>query len=300
MGFDRVVLARELSMEEIRQIAEATNLPLEVFVHGAHCTSVSGNCYLSSMIGGRSGNRGLCAQPCRLDFRLNERSYALSLKDLSVLGSLEQLADAGVTSFKIEGRLKRPEYVAAAVAGCRRSLAGQPADTDQLRALFSRSGFTDGYLMGRRRLEMFGHRTLEDVQASAEALESLSEATPEAAPAIGVDMLLRIADGMPASLTLSDGRHTVTITGVKPQQALEKQLTRELAERSLRKTGGTPFALRQLEAQIESGLTLSVGDLNALRREGLEVLSQCRNPLPVYERSSEDLERFSRQLWPIV
>lgn len=293
MGFDRVVLARELSMEEIRQIAEATNLPLEVFVHGAHCTSVSGNCYLSSMIGGRSGNRGLCAQPCRLDFRLNERSYALSLKDLSVLGSLEQLADAGVTSFKIEGRLKRPEYVAAAVAGCRRSLAGQPADTDQLRALFSRSGFTDGYLMGRRRLEMFGHRTLEDVQASAEALESLSEATPEAAPAIGVDMLLRIAYDMPASLTLSDGRHTVTVTGVKPQQALEKQLTRELAERSLRKTGGTPFALRQLEAQIESGLTLSVGDLNALRREGLEVLSQCRNPLPVYERSSEDLESLS-------
>lgn len=287
MGFDRVVLARELSMDEIRQIAEATALPLEVFVHGAHCTSVSGNCYLSSMIGGRSGNRGLCAQPCRLDFRLNDRPYALSLKDLSVLGSLEQLAEAGVTSFKIEGRLKRPEYVAAAVAGSRESLAGGTADTDQLRALFSRSGFTDGYLMGRRTLEMFGHRTMEDVQASAEALETLSEVTPENVPSIGVDMKLRIADGEPASLTLSDGRHTVTVTGVVPQQAIEKELTRELTERSFRKTGGTPFALRQLEAQIESGLTLSVGDLNALRRKGLELLSECRNPAPVYERSSE-------------
>ena len=292
MGYERVVLARELSLEEIRQVAGAAKLPLEVFVHGAHCTCVSGNCYLSSMLGGRSGNRGLCAQPCRLDFRLDGRSHALSLKDLSVLSSLQQLQKAGVSSFKIEGRLKRPEYVAAAVTGCKAALAGKKPDTALLRDLFSRSGFTDGYLKGRPTAEMFGYRTREDVQASAAALGSMPELTREASAPIPVDMKLKISWGRPAALTLNDGSHSVTVTGPLPQQAVERELTLEVARRGLQKTGGTPFVLGDLSVEVGEGLTLSLGEINALRRSGLEALAGSRDPLPVYERASEGTERL--------
>ncbi len=291
MGYARVVLARELSLEEIRQIAGSTKLPLEVFVHGAHCTCVSGNCYLSSMLGGRSGNRGLCAQPCRLDFRLDDRSHALSLKDLSVLDSLELLKEAGVTSFKIEGRLKRPEYVAAAVTGCRAALSGKKPDTALLRDLFSRSGFTDGYLKGRRTADMFGYRTREDVQASADALGSLPARIREEPALIPVDMSLRIAGGQPSVLTLTDGSHSVTITGPLPQQAVERALTFEVARRGLQKTGGTPFALGNLTVEAGEGLTLSLGEINALRRSGLDALARSRDPLPAYERASDGPEQ---------
>lgn len=285
LGFARVVLARELSLEEIRQISRQTSLPLEVFVHGAHCVSVSGNCYLSSMIGGRSGNRGLCAQPCRLDFHLNGRPFALSLKDLSVVERLDQLKAAGVSAFKIEGRLKRPEYVSAAVRACRDAQSGRPVDTGQLRALFSRSGFTDGYLSGRRNADMFGRRTREDVQASAAALDTLARAPLQEAAFAAVDMTLTVVPGKPAGLLLSDGRRTVRVAGAVPRLALEKDLTEEVAERSLRKTGGTPFLLGHFRADIDPGLTLSSAELNGLRRLGLDALAAARNPRPVYVRT---------------
>ena len=145
MGFAQVVLARELSKEEIAAICAGTSLRCEVFVHGALCMSVSGQCYLSSVLGERSGNRGRCAQPCRLDFKSHGRGYALSLKDLTLTDRLRELEALGVASFKIEGRLKRPEYVAAAVTACRQSLAGEVPDLETLQSVFSRSGFTDGY-----------------------------------------------------------------------------------------------------------------------------------------------------------
>ena len=144
MGFSRAVLARELSLDEIKDIYDQTGMELESFVHGAHCMSVSGLCYLSSMIGGRSGNRGLCAQPCRLDCSVCGRDYALSLKDLSYVKHIRELADAGVKSLKIEGRMKRPEYVAASVLACRAAINGEEPDMETLRSVCSRSGFTDG------------------------------------------------------------------------------------------------------------------------------------------------------------
>jgi len=137
LGFHRVVLARELSLREIEAINRAVDIETEVFVHGAHCMSVSGACYLSAMLGGRSGNRGLCAQPCRLDFRQNGREYALSLKDLSFITHMQEIMNAGTYSFKIEGRMKRPEYVAAAVTACRDALEGREPDLDRLQAVFS-------------------------------------------------------------------------------------------------------------------------------------------------------------------
>ena len=144
LGFTRVVLARELSLGEIEAICAATPLEVEVFVHGALCMCVSGCCYLSSMLGGRSGNRGRCAQPCRLNFQVDGREYALSLKDMSHLEYIAALRDAGVCSLKIEGRMKRPEYVAAAVHACRAACAGEEYDADNRKNTFSRSGVTAG------------------------------------------------------------------------------------------------------------------------------------------------------------
>ena len=155
LGFSRVVLARELSLDEISYIAANTEMELECFVHGALCMSVSGQCGLSSMFGGRSGNRGLCAQPCRLDFKSGDRAYALSLKDMSYIKRIKELEEAGICSVKIEGRMKRPEYVAAAVDACVKALRGETPDMDRLEKVFSRSGFTDGYLTGKRNLSMF-------------------------------------------------------------------------------------------------------------------------------------------------
>ena len=161
MGFSRVVLARECSKEEIREIIRSTSLEVETFVHGALCMSVSGQCYMSAVLGQRSGNRGLCAQPCRLPCKAGNSEHALSLKDMSIIGRAGELRELGVSALKIEGRMKRPEYVAAAVTACRKALAGEPVDLETLQSVFSRSGFTDGYFEGRLGAEMFGIRSEE-------------------------------------------------------------------------------------------------------------------------------------------
>ena len=195
LGFSRVILARELSLSEIRKIREKVDIELECFVHGALCMGVSGQCLLSAFLGERSGNRGLCAQPCRLDFRAGERSYALSLKDACLIPYCRELAEAGVTSLKIEGRLRRPEYVAAAVDACRKSLAGEEPDLTDLEKVFSRSGFTDGYLRGKRDLSMFGRRTEEDKADSAAVLGRLSGLYRREMSRVEVDMDLKLKPG---------------------------------------------------------------------------------------------------------
>jgi putative protease len=165
LGFSRVVLARELTRDEIRLICKESGIETEVFVHGAHCASVSGQCYMSSLQGGsiaRSGNRGMCAQPCRLDLADGDRRYALSLKDLSLIRHIGELREMGVTSLKIEGRMKRPEYVAVAVDACRKALDGEEPDMELLEKIFSRSGFTDGYFTRSLGGGMYGIRTEED------------------------------------------------------------------------------------------------------------------------------------------
>ena len=178
LGFSRAVLPRELSLAEIRELAAHSPIELEIFVHGALCMCVSGQCYLSAMLGSRSGSRGLCAQPCRLPFSApGGTGYDLSLKDLSLIGRIRELNEAGVFSFKIEGRMKRPEYVAAAVTACRQALDKGETDealSRQLQAVFSRSGFTDGYFTGKRGRAMFGIRGKEDVTAAAPVLKELS------------------------------------------------------------------------------------------------------------------------------
>ncbi|MFR8078950.1 MAG: DUF3656 domain-containing U32 family peptidase [Christensenellales bacterium] len=279
-GFARAVLARELCLEEIRAIADNCPIELEVFVHGALCMSVSGLCTLSSMLGGRSGNRGLCAQPCRLDFRCRGRSHALSLKDLCAVRHVRALAEAGVASFKIEGRMKRPEYVAAATTAYRQALDGQKPNLQQLQAVFSRSGFTDGYLTGRRDLSMFGIRRKEDVQSAKPVLSDLARLYHKETPRVGVDMSLELSAGRPARLCVSDGEgHCQAVQGPVPETARTKPTDEHSARASFQKTGGTPYFLHSLACRIESGLMLPSSGLNALRKQALEGLSAQRSAL---------------------
>ncbi|MDR2532842.1 MAG: U32 family peptidase [Oscillospiraceae bacterium] len=174
LGFSRVVLARELSFPEIAEIASKVEIETEVFIHGALCVSVSGQCHMSAFFGSeaiRSANRGLCAQPCRLNFKTLKSEYTLSLKDLSIIKCINELEKAGVTSIKIEGRMKRPEYVAAAVEACIKSRKDAPYDEKTLKAIFSRGGFTDGYFTGKM-CSMRGFRSREDVLLTQNTLKN--------------------------------------------------------------------------------------------------------------------------------
>ena len=281
LGFRRVVLARELSLKEIKSVIEETGAETEVFVHGAHCMSVSGACYMSAMIGGRSGNRGLCAQPCRLDWQLNGRDHALSLKDLSYVEHMRELADAGVTSFKIEGRMKRAEYVAAAVTACRQGLAGEKPDMETLRSVFSRSGFTDGHLTGKRGPSMFGYRTKEDVTAAAGVFKDLQKLYEKERQSIPVDMELSVRKDE-AVLTVSDGANTIFRTSDAVQQARNLPIDEAYARKSLAKTGGTQYVLGSLSFSTEEGLMMPASALNELRRGAIEELDKMRSQIPDY------------------
>ena len=275
LGFSRVVLARELSLREISAIAEGSDLELEVFIHGALCMCLSGACYLSAMIGGRSGNRGRCAQPCRLDFKSEGRAYALSLKDMSHIAHIQALSEAGICSFKIEGRMKRPEYVASAVCAVREALEGREPDMERLQAVFSRSGFTDGYLTGRR-AHMFGVRTKVDVAASLKAMPAEVARYRMERQSVPLSMTLTLCAGEPAVLQISDASHTVLVKGPRAETAKTAALDAQRAKTNLAKLGGTPFYLDVFAAQIEPQTTLPAAALNALRREAVQTLLEKR------------------------
>lgn len=283
LGFSRVVLAREMSREEILQVTTQVPVETEVFVHGALCMCVSGQCYMSSVIGERSGNRGLCAQPCRLPFasgRKGDSGYALSLKDLSLADRVKELMALGVDSFKIEGRMKRPEYVAAAVSQFKEAVRGAQADMDLMAAVFSRSGFTKGYFDAKLGQEMFGTRQKEDVLASQKVLKKLSDMASKDVARVGVDFSFTMKENEPAMLSASDGEgHIVQAQGEIPQQALKAPTTEELVWRSLEKTGGTFYYLNSLTCDLGEGLIYPASQLNSLRREALDKLTQLRGEI---------------------
>ena len=294
MGFDSIVLARELTLSEMERVCRAVDVKIEAFIHGAHCMSLSGACYLSAMLGGRSGNRGLCAQPCRLDWRCGKRAYALSLKDMSLIPHIREMADAGVDSFKIEGRMKRPEYVAAAVTCCRAALEGKAYDIESLRAVFSRSGFTDGYLTGKRDKEMFGYRTKEDVASAEPVLRQLAALYRAEKPRVPVDLHFELTDAG-SRLTASDGAHSVTAEGDAPERAVHRATDAESAQKSLEKTGGTPFFVRSLSCDIGEGLVLPASSVNALRRDALDALLLLRQACRPHERREYAIEGPERR-----
>ncbi len=292
LGFKRIVLARELTVDEIKKIAESTTAEIEVFVHGALCMSVSGTCLLSSMIGSRSGNRGKCAQPCRLDFKCGGREYALSLKDLSLVDKVDELVNAGVHSLKIEGRMKRAEYVAAAVTAVKKSLCKEPYDEESLRAVFSRSGFTKGYFLGQRSLEMFGYRRKEDVTAAAGVLKNLAQLYKDEIRKIPVKISFT-ANENETVLTVSDGVNSVTVNGEKPQTAQSKPLDNEFAEKCLSKLGGTIFFATDFDFSIGENLSVSASVMNSMRREATEKLYEIRAVAKPYEIIQEKETAFT-------
>lgn len=274
LGYERVVLPRELTREEIKNIKENAECEIEIFVHGALCMCVSGQCYMSSMFGSRSGNRGLCAQPCRLPFKAEGGTgHDLSLKDLSLIQNLREIYEMGVDSLKIEGRMKRPEYVAAAVTAVRTSLEGKPnADiTEKLKSVFSRSGFTDGYYMNSRGREMFGTRQKEDVTAATNSLLSdLKKLYEKERADIPVSFCLSVLKDEKVSLSASAmGKSTFVQADNIPEKALNKPLTKEGLSERIAKCGGTQFYAENIEIQLDEGLIVPASVINNLRRTAL-------------------------------
>ena len=286
MGFCRVVVAREMSKGQLSELCKAAKelqMEVEVFVHGALCMCLSGQCLMSALLGGRSGNRGLCAGPCRLPFSVPDGTgYDLSLKDLSLLAYLKDLARMGVTSFKIEGRMKRPEFVAAATAAARAALDGENREelSETLRNVFSRSGFTDGYYTGKTGREMFGIRTRDDVLAAGDAIPKLHELYRGERQSVGIDMKVEICADKPIELTVSDGENTVSVEGDIPQTASNRPVEVDGVRKSLSKLGLTPYFVRDFTARIDEGLFVPASILNELRRCATEKLDDARGTPP--------------------
>lgn len=289
LGFSRVVLARELSLEQIKAITSQGIIETEVFVHGALCMSVSGQCYISGMLMERSGNRGSCAGICRLPFTTTQRqSYDLSLKDLCLAEHIKELEECGVASLKIEGRMKRPEYVAAATKAYANAQAELNYDMDGLRAIFSRSGFTDGYLKNAPTGDMFGYRQKEDVTAATSSLlKEYANTYHKEKGIIPLSLKLTAKKDNPLKLIAFDeDKNSAECIGDPPPKALNRQTTKEDVEKALSKLGGTIFYPHNIECEIEDGLFISAATINELRREACEsILKQREKALihPLYE-----------------
>lgn len=278
IGFSRVVLSRECSREEIKLITEQAGVETEVFVHGALCMCYSGQCYLSAVIGQRSGNRGLCAQPCRLPY---SGGYPLSLKDLMLAGHVAELSDWGVSSLKIEGRMKRPEYAAIVTKVysdlLREHRRPTAEERDILRRVFSRDGFTDGYYTGKKGDSMFGTKTdvpMNEVKSLYdEAARRFAEG--KEAPLVPVNLFFSARRDTGAVLSAGE----VTVTG-GTEQAKNRPTTPEMVEKSLSKTGGTPFYVKNMHIEVEDGLVIPASVMNGMRRDALALLLSKRSVAP--------------------
>ncbi len=287
LGCSRVVLARELPREEIAFICKNSPIEIEVFVHGALCMCYSGQCWLSSVIGRRSGNRGQCAQPCRLPYgygRFEESRYPLSLKDSCLLEYLHELRRMGVRSLKIEGRMKRPEYVAIVTRIYRAVLDGKAVtreDLAQLEEIFSRQGFTQGYYLDQKGPQMFGVH--QDTQEDRELL-SAARATYERGenPRVPVKFYAMIQAGQECQLAVEDEQgHVCKTKGPIPEPARNKPLTEQELTDRLSKTGGTPYLCTRVQAAISPGLMLPASAINAMRRDVLDRLTAVRGRVDV-------------------
>lgn len=307
-GCSRIVTARELSLEEISHIHTETGAEIESFIHGALCYCYSGQCLLSSMIGGRSGNRGRCAQPCRLPYRLSgnressakrgQGDYLLSMKDLCAIDLLPQLIQSGVYSFKIEGRMKQAEYAAGVTKIYRKyldQLALNPsqeykvkeADREQLLNLGNRCGFTDGYYTRNNGKDMItftkpshekGKRSLEEPKAGKKDGAQKGHGQPKGKTQEGqkekIKGILRLSQERPAQLMLQYKDIQVEATGEQVQPALKQPLSRETVLEKMQKTGNTPFVFEDFRLEMDENIFLTVGALNQLRRDGLELLQE--------------------------
>ena len=307
LGFTRVVLARELSLPEVEHITKHCGIETECFVHGALCMCVSGQCYMSAFLGGRSGNRGSCAGPCRLPFEANTlpegkpgRLHHLSLKDNSVIDKLDKLQALGVASAKIEGRLRTPEYVAAAVSACLAGREGRAYDRDLLKNAFSRSGFTSGYLDGKINGTMFGVRSEADAELTKKTLPALRELYRRERSRVPVKMKLEIEEGgEKLTVTDADGNKAFAYGDAEPQPARTDPA--ESLHRSLAKTGGTPFAVENddITVEMDGGPWFIPGSaVNELRREALDALLKKREVLRPWPTTDEHVPALPLRTLP--
>lgn len=298
LGASRVVTARELSLEEIAKIRDEVEIEIESFVHGALCYCYSGQCLLSSLIGGRSGNRGRCAQPCRLPYEVKgagkpDERYVLSLKDLCTLDILPDIIEAGVCSLKIEGRMKSPRYTAGVVSIYRRYVDRylehgrkgyrvDPADRDMLLELFDRGGFTEGYYKQHNGRDMVALREKPSFREGNQALfDRLDAEYVEKKMQEPLWGKVTLAEGQPACFSLAYRREGTNsqiraeVSGDLVQTAQNQPLTEEKLMKQMRKTGGTPFTFSHLEAEISGSCFMPVQALNELRRNGLEKITKA-------------------------
>lgn len=292
LGMERVVLARELSRHEVREICAGCPAEIEVFVHGALCMCYSGQCEMSAVVGERSGNRGACAQPCRLPYGVNgpcRNGHPLSLKDANLSAYLAEMDEMGVACLKLEGRMKRPEYVAV-VTGIYRRLIDEKRrptaeESRQLELAFSRSGFTDGYWQGRKGPQMFGTRpenAPEPQELFAKARERYENGQENRKIPVNLRLLVRRNEPVRLSGACAVHRGVAIAmgTGTVPEEARNRAVTEEELRQRLSKTGGTVFTADRVEIELDEGLMVPASAVNSLRRELLDELAARRTDLP--------------------
>ena len=283
-GITRVVPARELSLAEVRQIKQETGLEVECFVHGALCYCYSGQCLMSSMIGGRSGNRGQCAQPCRLPWQVKGQKPKdlMSLKDLCTIEMIPDLIDAGIDSFKIEGRMKQPEYVFvvtqmyrkyadAYLANGREKFQVTQSDLQKLQEAYQRRGYSEGYYRQHNGKNMISFQRPQPAK-DREKDQGNSWLDEKIQEKINGKLILSV--GQSAKLVVSAKEMQILCTGEIVQRAQSQPLSKERIEKQMRKTGNTDFLFDQLEIVLEGEVFLPMQALNELRREGLSLLSE--------------------------
>jgi len=322
MGAARVVTARELSLEEIRSIHKKVDIEIESFIHGALCYCYSGQCLFSSMLGGRSGNRGRCAQPCRLPYQIKaqghflnraDEAYILSPKDMCTIELLPEILEAGVCSLKIEGRMKRPEYTAGVVQIYRKYLdyylehgkegfQVSPEDYAQLQALYNRGGFSQGYykvsnsrnMISLTRPNHFDEKSkkaIQEKQTYEALLAKLKKEFLDKEKKERINGIFRSSTKSNSEFvvwSLDEDNVCVTVAG-SPAQIPQKPMSEETIAKSLKKTGGTPFEFSDLKIELDDDVFLPVQQLNSMRRESLELLGEklsCRGSR-TYQKAAE-------------
>lgn len=292
-GYKRVVLSRECSrsdMAEITAYAHENGMEIEIFVQGALCMSLSGQCLFSALLGGRSGNRGLCAGTCRLPFKVCGKSggneYSLSLKDMNLYSYFSEFEKMGIESLKIEGRMKSTEYIAMAVdaaVAARDNPAVLPEKLENLAKIFSRSGFTDGYYTGKTGADMFGVRSERDIAASKEIMNSAHELYRRERQNIAVDMTLNLKIGEKAALSVTDGENSVCVYGDEVVTAKNRPIDYDFAKAKLEKCGGTPYYLREFSLNCDDNALILASQLNMMKSAALDELSDKRGKVTPIE-----------------
>jgi len=302
LGFSRMVAARELSYADLSTLCRQSPIETELFIHGAMCVSQSGGCLFSALVGGRSGNRGACAQPCRLPYQMDgmadnkkrrsardeAEDFPLSLRDNCLAEHIPELLSLGAASLKIEGRMKSPAYVTGVVRIYRRLLdegrAATAKEMQELSDLFSRGGsFTDGYYHGTTGRAMRGIRTEADKAATTRAEQSITAGRPVMCR-IPCNITFTCRTNQPTKLTLSANGKTVSVTGTVPEQAQTRAVTEDDLKKNLTKLGSTPFSAEQVTVTLDDGLMLPLSAVNALRRDAADALEQA-----LHQRNTPDL-----------